>query len=176
MSSSPEPQPGKPGVSVRIIKHDDTNFGTSPLSGGGAALAPDARQGYVIGAEFKPTYAMPTGPGFEPNDPAIALAGGRRRRTGKTRSWPRGILRKTIKPSHNPTKAPATRKRSVVIVSEHKVKKARETLKRSVTKTPIGTIRKKLVEKKIISDEKKTIPPTVLRKLYVDAVGAGLLS
>ena len=117
MSSSPEPQPGKPGVSVRIIKHDDTNFGTSPLTGGAApAPAPEVRQGYAIGAEFKPTYGMPSGPGFAANDPAIALAGGRRRRTGKTRSWPRGILRKTIKASGNPTKAPATRKRSVVII------------------------------------------------------------
>ena len=61
-------------------------------------------------------------------------------------------------------------------MSEKKVKDARKSAKAKASKTDIGTIRKRLVEKKIISSEKKNIPPAILRTLYIDAVGAGLLS
>ena len=119
---------------------------------------------------------MPSGPGFESNDPAGKIVGGRKKRM--TRTFPRGILRKTHKilPARNPSKAPPTRKRSVLLVSEKKLKEARKTAKNKAAKTDIGTIRRKLIEKKIISSEKRNIPPTVLRILYADAVGAGLMS
>ena len=170
-----EPSPGKPGISVRIIKQDDPNFGESPLKGGAApapAPAPEPRQGYAIGTEFKPIYGMPSGPGFETGDPAIALAGGRKR---KTRTYPRGILRKTIRGTSTPTKSPPTRKRAVLLVPETKIKHARKTVKQRAAKTDLGTIRRKLVEKKILSPDRKHVPPAILRKLYADAVGAGLM-
>lgn len=102
--------------------------------------------------------------------------GGRRSRSNKT--FPRGILRKTarIRPTGNPSKAPPTRKRSVKLMMEGGIEKARKTARAKATKTDIATIRRRLVEKKIISSEKKNIPPAVLRTLYADSVGAGLLS
>ena len=167
--------PGRAGVQYNIIKENDRNFGESPLVKD--AQAGGERQGYGIGPEFTPTYGMPSGPGFPAGDPA---GGGKRRRRGVrgTRTFPRGILRKTarVMPSRNPSKSPPTRKRSILIVSEKKVKDARKSAKAKASKTDIGTIRKRLVEKKIISSEKKNIPPAILRTLYIDAVGAGLLS
>jgi hypothetical protein len=147
---SVEPQPGKAGVQYKIIKEGDKNFAQA----GG--------QAYVITEEVRPKYAMPTGPG-----------GGRR-----TRTFPKGILRKTNKivPSKFPSKAPPTRKRSVRLLSDKTVRDARKTAKARASKTDINTIRRKLVEKKIISSEKKNIPSAVLRTLYADSVGAGLLN
>jgi hypothetical protein len=112
---------------------------------------------------------MPSGPGF----------GGRRPRVRRsTKTFPRGILRKTAKivPSKNPSKAPVTRKRSVKLMTEKGLEKARKTAKAKAAKMDIALIRKKLVEKKIIAEEKKNVPPSVLRVLYADSVGAGLLS
>ena len=117
----------------------------------------------------RPPVGMPSGPGF----------GGRRQRPRRsTKTFPRGILRKTAKivPSKNPSKAPATRKRSVKLMTERGLEKARKTAKAKAAKMDIALIRKKLVEKKIIAEEKKNVPPSVLRVLYADSVGAGLLS
>lgn len=116
-----------------------------------------------------PPEGMPSGPGM----------GGARRRRKVTRTFPRGILRKTSKihPSGNPSKAPPTRKRSIRLMTEHGIDKARKTARARAQRTDIATIRRKLIEKKIIGGEKdKNIPPAVLRTLYVDSVGAGLLS
>jgi hypothetical protein len=117
----------------------------------------------------RPPVGMPSGPGF----------GGRRPRVRRsTKTFPRGILRKTAKivPSKNPSKAPATRKRSVKLMTEKGLEKARKTAKAKAARMDIALIRKKLVEKKIIAEEKKNVPPSVLRVLYADSVGAGLLS
>jgi len=117
----------------------------------------------------RPPVGMPSGPGF----------GGRRQRVRRsTKTFPRGILRKTAKivPSKNPSKAPATRKRSVKLMTEKGLENARKTAKAKAAKMDIALIRKKLVEKKIIAGEKKNVPPSVLRVLYADSVGAGLLS
>jgi hypothetical protein len=109
---------------------------------------------------------MPWGPGVK---------GGRRR---GTKTYPRGILRKTARviATRNPSNAPPTRKRTVSIATDKGVEKMRRTARNKAYNTDIGTIRKKLVEKKIISASKKTIPPAVLRTLYADSVGAGLLN
>jgi len=112
---------------------------------------------------------MPSGPGF----------GGRRHRARRsTKTFPKGILRRTAKivADRNPSKAPATRKRSVKLMTERGLEKARKTAKAKAAKMDIALIRKKLVERKIIGGDKKTIPPAVLRVLYADSVGAGLLS
>jgi len=117
-----------------------------------------------------PPVGMPSGPGF---------GGVRRRRVHRTtKTFPKGILRKTAKivPAKNPSKAPATRKRSVKLMTERGLENARKTAKAKAAKMDIALIRKKLVDKKIIGGEKKTIPPAVLRVLYADSVGAGLLS
>jgi hypothetical protein len=171
------PGDASPGIAYKInkiISDDDPNFGKSPLKGGGDGEIGAHRTGYDISSDVIPKYGMPSGPGFPAGDPA----GGRRRRKTAARTFPRGILRKThkIMPMRNPSKAPPTRKRSVLLVSEKKLREARKTAKNKAAKTEISTIRKRLIEKKIISSEKKNIPPAVLRTLYADAVGAGLLS
>jgi hypothetical protein len=182
-----EPSFAPAGAKVKIIKSDDPNFGVSPVAvaqkqAGGAAGA-----SYSIGADMKPTYGMPSGPGFEQGDPAghSELAGAaRRKRTGRarTRTFPRGILKKThkIMPVADPARAPSSRRtsvrHSVRILSASKVKEARKSAKSKAAKTDIATIRRRLVERKIISPDKKNVPPSVLRVLYADAVGAGLLS
>jgi len=167
----PKPAPAK-GVVVNITKIGEGGDPHFRQGGGGDG---EIRSGYSIGPEVTPTYGMPSGPGFPPGD----KAGGRRRvHRRKMNTFPRGILRKTHKivPSRNPTRSPATRKRSVVLLSEKKLNEARKTAKHRAAKTPIATIRSKLVEKKILSGDKKDIPPTVLRKLYSDAVSAGLIN
>lgn len=166
-----DPIPAPAMKTIRIIKHDDPNF----KKGGGDGEIGANRQGYDISESVVPKYGMPSGPGFPAGDKGVELAGGRRR---KTRTFPKGILRKThkIQPSRNPSKAPATRKQSIRLVSETKVREARKTVRARAAKTDLGTIRKRLIEKKIISPSKKHIPPAVLRTLYADAVGAGLLS
>ena len=171
-----DPTPAPAMKAIRIIKHDDPNFKKGGAKGGGDGEIGANRQGYDISIKDVPTYGMPSGPGFPAGDKGIELAGGKRHR--KTRTFPKGILRKTSKihPSRNPSKAPATRKRSFRLVSETKVREARKTARVRAAKTDLGTIRKKLIEKKIISGAKKNIPPAMLRTLYADAVGAGLLS
>uniref|UniRef100_A0A6C0I5I4 Uncharacterized protein n=1 Tax=viral metagenome TaxID=1070528 RepID=A0A6C0I5I4_9ZZZZ len=158
---SPEAVPGRAGVEYRIIKGGDPNFGlntgeTTKKVGGGV---------YSIDASMRPTYAMPTGPG----------GGGRRRKA--TRTFPRGILRKTHKilPSANPSKLPPTRKRSVRLMTNKGMDAARKTAKSRAAKTDIKTIRKILVEKKLIASDKKHVDPNMLRSLYANAVGAGLI-
>lgn len=116
-----------------------------------------------------PPIGMPSGPGF----------GGRRNRPRRsTKTFPKGILRKTAKivAARNPSKAPATRKRLVKLMTERGLEKARKTARANAAKMDIGLIRKKLIEKKIIGGDKKNIPAAVLRVLYADSVGAGLLS
>ena len=155
--------PGEPTGPVRITKIGDE----MPKVGGSNSSTPVV-QDYKIGPEFVNPVGMPSGPGFD---------GGKRKKRA-TKTFPRGILRKTHKivPSKNPSKTPPTRKRSVLIVSEKKIKEARKSAKQRAAKTDIGTIRKKLIEKKIISSEKKNVPPAVLRTLYSDSVAAGLMS
>jgi hypothetical protein len=157
------PDPNKYKV-TKIGGGDIINEATDPAFNGEDKLA----KVYQIQHPLNPRGAMPSGPG--------APVGGRRKRSTKT--FPRGILRKTAKihPSKNPSKAPPTRKRSVKLMMEGGIEKARKTARSKAAKTDIGTIRKRLIEKKIISAEKKNIPPAVLRTLYADSVGAGLLS
>lgn len=159
-----DPSPATAYKEIRIIKQDDSNF----KKGGGSVPVPMVGS-YKIGPEFVNPVGMPSGPGFD---------GGKRKKKRVTKTFPRGILRKTHKilPSKNPSKAPPTKKRSILFVSEHKIKEARKTVKQRAAKTELGTIRKKLIDKKIISPEKKNIPPSVLRTLYADSVAAGLMN
>ncbi len=157
------PDPNKYKV-TKIGGGDIINEATDPAFNGEDKLA----KVYQIQHPLNPRGAMPSGPGVP--------VGGRRKRSTKT--YPRGILRKTakIRPTGNPSKSPPTRKRSVKLMMEGGIEKARKTARSKAAKTDIGVIRKRLIEKKIISAEKKNIPPAVLRTLYADSVGAGLLS
>jgi hypothetical protein len=157
------PDPNKYKV-TKIGGGDIINEATDPAFNGEDKLA----KVYQIQHPLNPRGPMPSGPGM--------AVGGRRKRSTKT--YPRGILRKTakIRPTGNPSKAPPTRKRSVKLMMEGGIEKARKTARSKAAKTDIGVIRKRLIEKKIISAEKKNIPPAVLRTLYADSVGAGLLS
>jgi len=148
-----DPDPGNAFQEYRIIKEDDPNFNNPTAV---------RTQEHV-----QPTYGMPSGPGVQ--------KGAKRR---KTRTFPKSILKKTSKiyPSRNPTKAPPTRKAYVHLLSDSHVKKSRKTAKNRALKTDIPTIRNILIANKIISADKKDIPPDILRTLYADSVSAGLLN
>ena len=104
--------------------------------------------------------------------------GGRRRRKN-TKTFPKGILRKTLKssrivPTRNPTRPSLTRR--VRLTTDAGMSKTRKRIQMKASKTNIKTIREILLKKKIISlDNSNKIPSEELRLLYRDSVGAGLL-
>lgn len=156
---------------------DPTKYKVNKVRGGGGDLIINEATDPAFNGEDKSvkvsTITAPRPPMGVPSGPGI---GGRRRRSSKT--YPRGILRKTakIRPTGNPSKAPPTRKKSIKLMTEGGIERARRTAKAKAARMDIALIRKKLIEKKIIAGEKKDIPPAVLRTLYSDSVGAGLLS
>jgi hypothetical protein len=156
---------------------DPTKYKVNKVRGGGGDLIINEATDPAFNGEDKSvkvsTITAPRPPMGVPSGPGI---GGRRRRSSKT--YPRGILRKTakIRPTGNPSKAPPTRKKSIKLMTEGGIERARRTAKAKAARMDIALIRKKLIEKKIIGGEKKDIPPAVLRTLYADSVGAGLLS
>ena len=111
-------------------------------------------------------------------NPFVPLTGGKRRRGKNTRTFPKGILRKTaraakIRPTRNPTKS-MTRK--VSISTEKGVANTRKRAHEKAAKAKISDITKELISRKIISAENSSkIPPRQLRELYSVSVGAGLL-
>ena len=130
---------------------------------------------------------MPSGPGLAGNN-FVASGGGRRRRrtASTTKTFPKGILRRTsrIIPTSNPsvpsgkTKGgKTTRKHRLRLTTPKGLEKTRRQLHSRVAKTDIKTIRAKLAEKGIVTkDPKKKIPDRILQTLYADSVGAGLIS
>lgn len=97
---------------------------------------------------------------------------------GKTKTYPRGILRKTArrkpiapKPSSDPT---SSRKKTMRILTGAGQTKMRKTLHHRVKRMDDKTIRQTLVDKKLISSHSKA-SPALLRKMVEEAVGAGLL-
>jgi hypothetical protein len=154
----------KEGI-IKVIKvrggGEIINESTDPAFNGEDNVA----RTYQITNPINPV-GMPSGPGL-----------GGRRRARRTKTFPRGILRKTAKinPSKNPSKAPPTR-RSVKLLTVNGSARKHKMVREKTAKMGIDEIRKRLVEKKVISPEKKNIPPTVLRTLYSDSVNAGLLS
>lgn len=105
--------------------------------------------------------------------PVETPAGGK-----KTRTFPKGILRKTKrvlpKPVRDPAKPPEVRKKTMRILTGKGYKKMKHTIKHSVKKMDDKTIRRKLVEKKLIKTDSKA-SPDLLRKMYEEGMGAGLL-
>jgi hypothetical protein len=155
---------------------DPTKYKVTKVRGGGDLIINEATDPAFNGEDKSVRIDTITAPPIPAGIPGGPGMGGRRRRSSKT--FPRGILRKTakIRPTGNPSKAPPTRKRSIKLMTEGGIEKARKTAKARAARMDIATIRKKLIEKKIIGGEKKDIPPAVLRTLYADSVGAGLLS
>ena len=96
----------------------------------------------------------------------------------KHKTYPRGILRKTIKkkiaPTRDPTMVGTSRKKTMRILTGQGHKKIRTTIHRKVKRLDDKTIRQKLVSKKLISESSKATP-ALLRKLYEEATGAGLM-
>jgi len=128
---------------------------------------------------------VPSGPGLAGD--TFKSSGGRRRRKHTVKShvgvktFPKGILRRTsrIMPSSNPSipSGGKTRKHRLRLTTPKGLEKTRRQMHARVSKVDIHTIRAKLQEKGVISkDSKKKIPEKVLRTLYEDSVGAGLLS
>jgi hypothetical protein len=155
---------------------DPTKYKVTKVRGGGDLIINEATDPAFNGEDKSVRIDTITAPPIPAGIPRGPGFGGRRRRSSKT--YPRGILRKTakIRPTGNPSKAPPTRKKSIKLMTEGGIEKARKTAKAKAARMDIATIRKKLIEKKIIGGEKKEIPPAVLRTLYADSVGAGLLS
>jgi hypothetical protein len=93
------------------------------------------------------------------------------------RTFPKGILRKTTKKKIVPTRDPtlvASRKKTMRVLTGTGHKKMRSTLHRKVKRLDDKTIRQKLVDKKLISESSKATP-ALLRKMYEEATGAGLM-
>lgn len=124
---------------------------------------------------------MPSGPGIAGNN--FVASGGKRRRHRKhtVKTFPKGILRRTsrILPTSNPSvpSGGKTRKHRLRLTTSRGLEKTRRQMHARASKVDIHTIRAKLQAKGVISkDSKKKIPEKVLRTLYEDSVGAGLLS
>ena len=93
------------------------------------------------------------------------------------RTFPKGILRKTNKKKIVPTRDPTlvvSRKKTLRVLTGTGHKKMRSTLHRKVKRLDDKTIRQKLVDKKLISESSKATP-ALLRKMYEEATGAGLM-
>ena len=130
---------------------------------------------------------MPSGPGIAGNNfvasSSMTGAGKRRARVRKmtTKTFPKGILRRTsrILPSSNPTvpRGGKTRKHRLRLSTPKGAEKTRKQVHARASKTDIKTIRAELEKRGIVAkDSKKKIPDGILRTLYADSVGAGLLS
>jgi len=153
------------------------------MEGGDTYEGPSA-----IREAVNPVAPFPSGPGVR-GDTFVASGGGKRgrravRRTTKT--FPKGILRRTsrIIPSSNPS-APdggssgssKSRKHRLRLTTAKGSEKTRKNLHARASKTDIKTIRADLEKRGIVAkDPKKKIPEKILRTLYEDSVGAGLLS
>lgn len=138
-----------------------------------------------IRPEVNPVAAFPSGPGIR-GDTFVASGGGGKRRSVRrtTKTFPKGILRRTsrIIPSSNPS-APGggssskSRKHRLRLTTVRGSEKTRKHLHSRASKTDIKTIRAELEKRGIVAkDSKKKIPEKILRTLYEDSVGAGLLS
>lgn len=126
-----------------------------------------------------PRASFPSGPGLAGD--TFKSSGGRRKRKHSVKTFPKGILRRTsrILPSSNPSipSGGKTRKHRLRLTTPKGLEKTRRQMHARVSKVDIHTIRAKLQDKGVISkDSKKKIPEKVLRTLYEDSVGAGLLS
>ena len=127
---------------------------------------------------------MPSGPGVA-GDNFKASGGKRRKRTRSTatKTFPKGILRRTsrIIPTSNPTtpmlssKGGKTRRHRLRLTTPKGAEKTRKQVHARAEKTDIKVIREKLEARGIV-DSKKKIPEKMLRILYANSVGAGLLS
>ena len=92
---------------------------------------------------------------------------------GRKRTFPKGILRKTqrVLPTRDPT---SSRRKTMRIMTSIGQKKLRSTVRKRVRAYDDKTIRKHLLERKLISSDSKA-NAGLLRKMYEEAVGAGLL-
>jgi hypothetical protein len=99
-----------------------------------------------------------------------------------TRTYPRGILktrharRKTarILPTADPARPPPTRRQRLRLSTSHTAESRHKSLHHKAEKLPLKTIRKKLVEKGIVRADRK-VTPAILRSLFAESIGAGLL-
>ena len=146
--------------------------------GGGDVFS---KPGLVITAG-NPIAPYPSGPGIA-GDTFVASGGGKRGRRARktTKTFPKGILRRTsrILPTSNPTvpKGGKSRKHRLRLTTPKGAEKTRKQVHARASKTDIKTIRAELEKRGIVSkDSKKKIPDGILRTLYADSVGAGLLS
>lgn len=141
-------------------------------------------------------HGMPSGPGvggnnFVASSSSMTGGGGKKRRRAArkttTKTFPKGILRRTsrILPTSNPTlpssasgasSASKSRKHRLRLSTPRGSEKTRKNLHSRTSKTDIKTIRAELEKRGIVAkDSKKKIPEKILRTLYEDSVGAGLL-
>lgn len=116
-----------------------------------------------------PVPAPPAPPAPPPPPPPVSAPV----TAGRKRTFPKGILRKTqrVLPTRDPT---SSRRKTMRIMTSLGQKKLRSTVRKRVRAYDDKTIRKHLLEKKLISSDSKA-NTGLLRKMYEEAVGAGLL-
>ena len=121
---------------------------------------------------------VPPPPPIAPPPPA--RPGARRRITGRTKTYPAGILKKTakIKPVRDPAKAPpfrkGIRKHTVRVLTEKGIESRRRTIRHKVGRMSEPQLRERL-QKAGISHNPKT-PPNVLRAMVEGGAEAGMIS
>ena len=103
--------------------------------------------------------------------PVIAAA---RKKTTKT--FPRGVLKKTAKvlPVRDPAKAPSMRKHTLKLLTTNGMKKHRKTLKRKIAKLSDAKVRD-VVQKAGLVKNPNT-PPGIARQILDSAASAGFVS
>ncbi len=125
---------------------------------------------------------VPPPPPLAPPPPPMppARPGARRRVTGRTKTYPAGILKKTakIKPVRDPAKAPpfrkGIRKHTVRVLTEKGIESRRRTIRHKVGRMSEPQLRERL-QKAGISHNPKT-PPNVLRAMVEGGAEAGMIS
>jgi hypothetical protein len=148
-----------------IIKADDPNFSPEPAAMGNEGV----RQFYDASPLDIPPMGMPSGPGGGYG----AQLGGKRKRTKKvTRTYPRGIRK--ILPTRNPSQT-RSRTRKASFPSKKALGAARQTAKNKAASKSLRDIKASLEGRGLIKPTSKA-PPATLKKLYEEALGAGLIN
>ena len=106
-----------------------------------------------------------------------ARAGASKRKTARTKTFPKGILK--IKPVSDPAKAPPLKKtakrQTIQILTEKGAKRHRKTIRQKVKSLSNEKV-KQLVEKHGLVKSKTNAPPALMRHMLEGGVIAGFIS
>ncbi len=112
-----------------------------------------------------------------PETPPPARAGASKRKTVRTKTFPKGILK--IKPVTDPAKAPPLKKtqkrQTIQIMTDKGAKRHRKTIRQKIKSLSNDKV-KQLVEKHGLVKNKGQTPPALMRHMLEGGVIAGFIS